>query len=276
MDAQDAGGSMTEKANCILKAWFETYVDRFRDGAHVLCPPLELKLAHSLRVADNARLIADDLGLPGEERRLAEACGLVHDVGRFPQYAEFGSFRDADTVDHGAHGRRVLETQGRFPFFNKGDCEVLLDVVQYHNRRTSDIPAGRETRTAHLLGLIRDADKLDVMDLVLQSVAADGFQDLPTMLPQIRLSRDVSQRVLMEAAERQSVSIGNLATLGDYLVMLAVWFYDLNYPPSRRIAVERGIMDRIQRELPDKNVVRNLLDRIKAALPHDWPRHRKL
>ena len=131
---------MTKKGQDTLRTWFESYIDRFRDRDGFLHSMLELKRCHSLRVAGNARFIAAALSLPESEQRLAEGVGLVHDVGRFTQFARYGSFRDADTVDHGAEGRRVLEEQDLFFLPDSGDRERLFCVVEYHNRKQTDIP----------------------------------------------------------------------------------------------------------------------------------------
>jgi len=257
---------MTKEEQDFLQTWFEHYTDRFRDQDGVLNPLLELKRCHSLRVAGNARFIADALKFSEPERWLAETAGLLHDVGRFTQFVRYGSYRDSDTVDHGAEGRRVLEEQDRSLLPDSADRELLLCVVEYHNRKRTDIPNGLGPEENRFLSLIRDADKLDIMELVLRAVVIDGFQDLREMLPHIRLCRELSPGVLAEAAKTGSVSNGNLTTLSDFLVMMATWSYDINYPPTRRLAIKRGLLPRIRRELPDTKPIRDLFEDITEAL----------
>ncbi|MBN1769710.1 MAG: HD domain-containing protein [Deltaproteobacteria bacterium] len=241
-----------------LQTWFESFVGRYRGSDGALCAPLELKYRHSLRVAANARTIAANLGLSPAQVRLAEGCGLLHDVGRFPQFAAHGSFRDADTVDHGVEGRRVLETEGVQRLVSPADWDAVAAAVEYHNRRTAELPEGLAPEPGLMLRVVRDADKLDVLELVLQSVARDGFRELPEMLPHIRLERTVSPEVLAEAAAARSVSLGNVSTLADFLVLLATWFHDLHHAPSRCLAFERELPGRLRRELPDTPEVRAL------------------
>ena len=260
---------MAKEEQDILQTWFERFVDGFRDQEGCLHPLLELKRCHSFRVAGNARFIADALKFSKSERLLAETAGLLHDAGRFTQFVRYGSFWDADTVDHGAEGRRVLEEQGRFLLLESGAWGMLLCVVEYHNRKRTDIPNGLGHEEKRFLSLIRDADKLDIMELVLRAVVIDGFQDLREMLPHIRLCRELSPGVLAEAAKTGSVSNGNLTTLSDFLVMMATWCYDMNYPPTRRLAIQRGILPRIRRELPDTKPVRELFADITEALQKD-------
>ncbi len=86
------------------------------------------------------------------------------------------------------------------------------------------------------------------------------------MLPHIRLCRELSPGVLAEAAKTGSVSNGNLTTLSDFLVMMATWCYDMNYRPTRRLAIKRGLLSRIRRELPDTKPVRDLFVGITEEL----------
>lgn len=248
-------------------AWFERYVNRYRNKEGFLPFALDLKFGHSLRVAENARLIAEGLGLDPDDIQLAYLCSLVHDIGRFIQHERYGSFRDADTLDHGLAGRQVLEEENLASYFSPENWMRIICAVEYHNRKTDAIPAGLSAKTRELLNIIRDADKLDILDLVLQSVARDGFRNLPDMLPHIRLSRELTPAVLEEFQKNKTISSGSLATLADFLAMLATWFYDLNYAPSRRLAASRRIIERMEKELPDAENIRGLLDDIKRICP---------
>lgn len=262
---------MTKEEHQTLRGWFEHYTDRFRDPNGGLHPLLELKRCHSLRVADNACCIAKALKFSSSERLLAETAGLLHDVGRFTQFVRYGSYRDADTVDHGAEGQRVLLAQNRAFLPDPAEWELLLCVVECHNRRRADIPPGLDPEKSRFLRLVRDADKLDIMELVLRAVAIDGFDDLQTMLPHLRPGRELSPEVLAEAVKTGSVSSGHLATLGDFLVMMATWCCDMNHQTTRRFAVQRGLLPRIRRELPDARPVSDLFAHIADALKKGSP-----
>jgi len=254
---------MTKQNHDFLQIWFDRYVDGFRNQDGALPATLELKYRHSRRVAENAGMIAEGLNLTPEEIRLAEACGLVHDIGRFPQYDRYGSFHDASTVDHGAAGRETLETEGLPLLIDADDWKRMACAVEYHNRKTADIPKDIPEDARRFLELIRDADKLDIMELVLQSVARDGFSELPEMLPHIRLERELTPLVMEEVQKTKTVSVESLQTVTDFLVMLASWFYDFNYAPARRLAASRDIIGRLERELPDTEAIRELLADIK-------------
>ena len=256
---------MTKRQQNRIRIWFEQYINSFRDDKNVLLPALELKYQHSLRVAQNARQIGFGINLAEAEVLLAEICGLVHDIGRFQQYERYGSFRDEDTMDHGLAGRRTLESEGAQTLFGESDWERVSCAVEFHNRRTEDLPAKLPGGSRRLLNIIRDADKLDIMEIVLQSFARDGFRDLYDMLPHIRTGRELTPSVLEELQKTKSISMGGLRTVTDFLVMLASWLSDFNFSLSRQIAVSRNLIDRLQKELPDVQSIRELLVDIKRC-----------
>jgi len=253
--------------------WFSAYLCGFDSDDGVLPSPLELKRLHSLRVADNAHRIARELGMAGTELELAHAAGLLHDVGRFTQFSRYGSFRDADTIDHGEEGRTVLEPELSRLFSRRHDRERLLSAVRYHNRKAEDIPADLSPPHLALLRLVRDADKIDIMAIVLGSVERNGFQELPTMLPGIRLSREVTQSILLRAMRRDSLTIASLATLGDFLVLVSTWFHDLNYAPSRELAARQDSLARLRRALPNTGDLARYFEDLATDCPPP-PTHR--
>jgi len=104
------------------------------------------------------------------------------------------------------------------------------------------------------------------MDLVMKSVANDGFSNLSDMLPHIRTSRELTPAVVEEILKTKTVSVNNLRTVTDFVAMLASWFYDLNYAPTRALASDYHILRRIEEALPDTQDIRNLLTDIKTGL----------
>jgi hypothetical protein len=233
-----------------LFEWFASYIEGFHEADGTLSAPLEFKRLHSARVAGNAALIAAGLELDAEESALARAAGLLHDVGRFTQFKLYASFKDAGSLDHGLEGRRVLEERAADLFPGRDVRDRLLCAVQYHNRKVENLPSGLPAGHESLLRLVRDADKVDILGELVSSVETDGFKSLHAMVPDIKLTRDLTPGVLAAAVRGETLAIKDLLTLSDILVMAAGWFNDLNYSPARRLAAERGFLERIRAQLP--------------------------
>lgn len=250
---------MTPNDLAAMQAWFVVYTGTFRNRDGSLDMMLEQKLCHSIRVAENAKRISCVLQWSECDQRMARGLGLIHDVGRFTQFAHYGSFQDASTIDHGVAGRHLIESLDE-SWSTSSDRQVILSVVEYHNKGL--LPEGLTDRQNQFLRLIRDADKLDILDYVLMELARDGFSKLGTMLPKIRLVRDIDEKVLTEAYETGGVRISNVSTLGDFLIMLATWVNDLNYTPSVELFQSRHILDRLRSQLPETEQINQLFDQL--------------
>jgi len=85
-------------------AAFQEYTDRYDSSRDMI----RLKIEHSYRVCGLCQQIARSLDLPEEEVDIAWLTGLLHDVGRFEQQRVYGTFADADSIDHAKYGARIL------------------------------------------------------------------------------------------------------------------------------------------------------------------------
>lgn len=251
--------------------WFASYMEGFRGAGGALPGPLEFKRVHSARVAGNAALIASGLGLDAQEAALARAAGLLHDAGRFNQFKLYASFKDAGSLDHGLEGRRVLEAEAAHLFPDAAARDRLLCAVQYHNRKAEELPAGLPPGHDSLLKLVRDADKLDIMETLLGCAESGDFGGLQDTIPDIKLEGGLTPGVAEAAARGEALSLKNLRTLADVLVMVAAWFNDLNYGPARRAASERAFLRRLRRRLPGGPAMENLFAGLEETAGRPGP-----
>jgi len=240
-----------------IKEWFARYTRTYASGNEHFCPPLQLKMDHSKRVAGNARQLAEELDWNPAEANRAEALGWLHDIGRFSQFAKFGTFMDATSVNHGKRGWEIIrETKLLFPLKIEEQAAVL-DGIRYHNAKTE--PDFLTKESLRFLKLIRDADKLDIFHIVLDSVQRNGFQDLPGMLPQVILEGPANQKIICEIQNHRSRSITHVRSLADFLLMQLSWIYDLNYSISFRRIIDRNIIDTLERALPKEKQIKEVV-----------------
>jgi hypothetical protein len=253
---------VTKKQLAVMREWFVSFVHTFVRGGDELHPMLAIKLRHSKRVAAEARDLACDLGWSASQINVAEALGLFHDIGRFPQYAEYATFSDAASVDHGERGWSVVKRSVWASSLPRSEREPILNGIRHHNDKV--IPDGLSGQSLAFLKLIRDADKLDIFRVVLDAVKKDGFRDLPDMLPGITLERSCSPSVIEEIADQRICSLQNVRSLGDFLLMQMSWIYDLNYMPAFQRISERHIVTEILRQLSGDSRIQNAAARVRA------------
>ncbi len=138
----------------------------FREYTHpylIYGEKIRLKIDHTLRVRDLCEDIARSLGLSGDELALASLCGLLHDIGRFEQWRRYGTFDDAKSADHGDLGAEVLSENGLIGTFTGTDRDTVLSAVRYHNKFA--LPDTLDKQTRIYAGIVRDADKIDILRL---------------------------------------------------------------------------------------------------------------
>jgi len=91
-----------------LKAWFDAYVAAFTSENGELQRNFDLKKEHTARVCTEILALGRRLGLDAGQLRMAEITALFHDLGRFEQYARYGTFADSRSVDHARLGVQIL------------------------------------------------------------------------------------------------------------------------------------------------------------------------
>ena len=74
---------------------------------------VKLKIEHTYRVAGLCERIAVSEKLSQEDISLAWLCGMLHDIGRFEQLKNYGTFIDADSIDHALLGAEILLDEGK-------------------------------------------------------------------------------------------------------------------------------------------------------------------
>jgi hypothetical protein len=246
-----------------IKEWFARYTRTYTSGNEHFCSPLQLKMDHSKRVAGNARQLAEELDWNPKEANRAEALGWLHDIGRFSQFTEFGTFMDATSVNHGKRGWEIIRKTKILFLLKIEEQTALLDGIRYHNAKTE--PDFLTKESLRFLKLIRDADKLDIFHIVLDSVHRNGFQDLPGMLPQVILEGPVNQKIICEIRTQRSCSITEVRSLADFLLMQLSWIYDLNYSASFRRIIDQNIIDTFERVLPKEKQIREVVQAARCV-----------
>ena len=245
--------SMNEAAR-----WFRAYTRGFETEGGGLKPLLALKWSHSFSVSREAGRIAR--GMNYEPKRIlhAEILGLLHDVGRFPQYRDFGTFYDAASVDHGELGWETVSGSRILYSLDEDERLAILDGIRYHNKK--EIPLDIRRSSLGMARLIRDADKLDVFEVVQRYLEEGRIREL---LPRIPETWEVSGGVLDSLMDSGRASYSQVRSVGDFLLVQLSWIFDLNYPPSFRRVLERSVIERIETRLPLEPRVRTIIERAR-------------
>ena len=241
-----------------LRARFVVVAGEYADRLGERREHIVLKRDHSLRVhALAARIVAGE-GLTPPLPHLAAA--LLHDIGRFPQFERFGTYRDDESVDHGDEGAAFLEVGGFMDSFAGRERDCIVLAVRMHNKR--EIPEDMEPLAKSICEVVRDADKLDIVPVVLSKMQAAGPRDPVVTLGLADEPTAWTPAVLETVAAGDNPSYGELRCVNDFALLLASWGPMLVHGSSRRIFAVRGYLDRLFSILPANSA----FDALKADL----------
>jgi hypothetical protein len=261
---------MTREQLRQLKGWFAAYVRGFGRGDSDLRRNLELKARHTHNVCREIRLIARESGFGQRLTLLAESAALLHDVGRFEQYARYRTFSDRESEDHGALGLRILEESGALRPLAADERDLVVRAITHHNKPA--ISPEEEGDGLVLARLLRDADKLDILRLVAEyyhqapeernDAVAVGLPDTPGWTP----------RVLEQLEMGMPVRSSDLVNVTDMKLFQIGWVYDLNFPAARAAVKRRRYLENIALTLPDHPALRRAVARAMESLGEGPPR----
>lgn len=239
-----------------LEQWFLNYARSFISGAAAPAV-LRFKLHHCRRVAEDMTGIARDLDLSESEINTARILGWLHDVGRFPQYARYKTLRDEQSVNHGRMGLRVLDGARVLAICEAPDRKIIRMGTLYHNCHV--LALGMPTEVQRFLLMIRDADKLDIMQTICQIWENDQVKCHPDLIMGINVEGPLSALVLADIRARHSVAYAHIKSLADFYMTMISWVYDLNYRPTCQRFIRRHFLEKIARFLPKSKVVQTEL-----------------
>jgi len=239
---------MNAEALQSLKTWFQNYVHSCSLSVQEDQRNITIKQEHTHQVCLNTVRIAEELRLDQRETRLAETIALFHDVGRFSQYQQYKTFDDSISVNHAVLGAKLLVEHNVLQDLPKHDQEIIVRAVTLHN--IFSLPKGLDEKSLLFAKLIRDADKLDILRVVIEYFEQDegdraeavalGLPDLP----------GYSQAVLACLVRGELARKDALTTLNDFKLLQLTWLYDLNFKCSLRMVEERDYIRTLAEMLP--------------------------
>jgi hypothetical protein len=254
-----------------IQRWFGEYVDDFRGPDKKLPSLLQLKLEHSLRVAEDARGMAVDLGWSEADVNTAEAIGILHDVGRFSQYVEFKTLSDRHSINHAERSWEVVDQEIVLSGVSTTDCQRIKDAILYHNQ--IEVPASVPGDSLPFVRLIRDADKLDIFMVFHEMASNDRLEEHPELLFGVPIEGPASPELVAMIRTRRNIPFSMIKSLTDFKLIQMSWVYDIHYPAAFERIDQRNVIGKLESLLPPSPEAREVAD---MARGHVARRGRKL
>lgn len=248
-----------------VKNVFKKYTDNY----DISDEKIKLKVDHTYRVAALSERIARSLGLGDDDTNLAWLIGMLHDIGRFEQLKNYGTFSDAESIDHAHYGVELLFEDGLIEKFAsenaakdlKGTKDLKETAVKSENKEKETkeiseldilrtaiwnhsayrVEEGLTDRVKMFCNIIRDADKIDILK-VNYDVTLEVIYDVTT--EELKNS-GVTDEVLKAFMEHHAVLRSLKKTPIDNLVGHAALVFELVYNESFKIVKEQGYIEKM-------------------------------
>ncbi|KAB0667632.1 HD domain-containing protein [Oryzomonas japonica] len=226
-----------------ISRWFDDYTRTFLDTDPEGLVNIQLKIEHTRKVCAVSDILATGERLSANEARIAGAIALLHDVGRFPQYRRWRTFRDSQSDNHARLSVEVLREHHLLDGLDPAERLLIEEAVRFHN--LLELPQRVSSPTRLFMRLIRDADKLDIWRVFLElftlpeerraSAATLDLPDLPGCTPACRDAFLAHQVVRLDLCR----------VLNDFKLLQISWALDLGFASSYRLLLERDYITRL-------------------------------
>lgn len=249
---------------------FRTYTQQFLCADEDQNAPYRLKIQHTYRVV--AHSLHYSAALPAPIRLAAALAALYHDIGRFSQFAEYGTFHDAQSCNHARRSVDVLQKAGFLPPQTPHRA-AIIKAIHLHNRKALDAPLRPEE--AFFYHLLRDCDKTDVLSVLKGHYQSAGDRNSYLTLGLDKEDR-ISQSVLNTLRSGNIVDIGDVSTRHDFKLLQIGWIYDFHFLESYRFVLGRNDFRDILATIPSDLLPQDFIDSFDTMLKRETEKKRSI
>lgn len=226
------------------KEWFKAYTADIRKKvSDSVIEMVDLKIAHTFRVKNHSIKIAEGIGLNEKETNLAGLIGLYHDLGRFSQAIDFATMNDRITGSHADMSVDVFINHAPKDGLTKEDIQVITKALEYHNLLT--IPE-TDDYTALSAKLIRDADKLDILDIF------SNWEENQKFLYLSDKNDPCTKELLDFVLSGKNFNSNLVKNKNDCRLLYISMIFDLNFTPSFKWLWNNDILAKLTEVETDK------------------------
>ncbi len=239
-----------------IKDFFTLYTAQFHSDDPAFQRNIELKRNHSIRVWQNVSDLGKSLHLNDNDQLLIETAGLLHDIGRFKQFEEYGTFSDKKSVNHAWLSTEVIKEKNLLEGLPKEEQDLILTSVYNHNKK--EVPVTLTAKEETFVKLLRDSDKLDIWKIVTDYYCEKNSETNNTLQLDLPDEPAMNPVNIEDIKKERLVDLKNLKTLNDFKLLQIGWIYDLNYKRSFQVLLENNYLEKIYDALPNFEDIKNI------------------
>ncbi|MFZ5642799.1 MAG: HD domain-containing protein [Bacillota bacterium] len=245
-----------------FREWFRQYVGNCYNNHPQHEAWIRLKENHTFRVCEKIVRIGQSLNLPDEDICLADTIGLFHDVGRFRQIERYRTFNDSKSENHATLGIKVLEEAGVLLPLQEKDQQLIKKAIELHNLR--DLPDSLPDRCLLFARLIRDADKLDILEVFTRYYTAKNNEYSSALDSYLPDTPGYSPILINNILSGERCNYSDIKNRNDRKLLNLSWVYDINFTHTLSEILKNGYIDKIIGTLPATGDIKTIHKNICA------------
>jgi hypothetical protein len=142
--------------------------------------------------------------------------------------------------------------------------ELILKAISYHNRLS--IPEDESPVCIYFSKLLRDADKLDIFNLVSTYYHINHTERSAAVELDLPDTHEVSDEILTSLQEGKMISMQQLRSLNDFKLLQMGWVYDINCQPTFQMIYELDYLKKIRDTLPASERIDHIYSKLMSYL----------
>jgi putative nucleotidyltransferase with HDIG domain len=222
---------------------------------------------HSLRVVDNALMLAKFVLQTEEDKYIAELVALFHDIGKATLIIQGNDSPTNIIRDHAAFSAKLIQEM-KFYAELPVDVQIIL-IRSVENHSKLKLPKLENEQVTLFARLLRDADKLDILDSAYHYFK-EKYGVRPLMSYDLINNSEISDKIIKTVLSGKTASIEDMKTMNDYKLLLMSMSFDINFKYTFRIMSERQYVQKIYETLPKRDLIIDVYRSIKLFVENKF------
>jgi len=241
---------LVEDYNEICNQVMDYMLDFSSDDAEIQ-KNFTLKRDHIHRVIGYTEVISRSLECNDETILIAQLAALMHDIGRFMQFEKYQTFNDSVSLDHSELAVTIINEKGWLKKIDPEIQTIIKEAVLLHNKIS--IPKNTKKEIELIAKILRDADKVDILDLSTKDYGKTVKNKAITL--NLEISSNVSKQVAKSLSAEKLPAKKDMTTVTEFKLMQMAFVFDINFKETFSIINKKGYIKKIFETLPKTDQV---------------------
>jgi HD superfamily phosphodiesterase len=229
------------------------YMNSYTSEEEFVNQNYSLKREHIERVISYSEEIVRSLNPDENSVMIAGLSALLHDIGRFEQFKEYRTFNDSVSLDHAELAVKITEEKGWLNQLPEKVQSLIKKSVRHHNKLA--LPHNEDAETLRFCKILRDADKIDIIDLTIKEYAQNSKNRNKAFALELKDSISVSKAIIDSLLDSKLPDRKEMKTITDFKLGQLAFVFDMNFKHSFSIVNKRQYLNKLFENLPKNDQI---------------------